>query len=76
MLRTHRLRTLDVAVFGPFKNAYKVDFNDWMMSNSGKTISFYYLDHLAGKAYFFSFAPENITKAFELPGIYPLNQLQ
>lgn len=47
-----------------------------MMSNSGKTISFYYLDHLAGKAYFFSFAPENITKAFELPGIYPLNQLQ
>lgn len=34
---THRLQPLDVGVFGPFKAKLKVAFNDWHVSNPGKT---------------------------------------
>lgn len=71
----HRLQPLDVGVFGPFKAKLKIVFNDWHMSNPGKTINIYIIPKLAKLAYFESFTAKNITSGFEKPGIWPFNEM-
>lgn len=72
---THRLQPLDVGVFGPFKAKLKIAFNDWHVSNPGKTMNIYNIPKLAKHAFFESFNAKNITKAFEKTGIWPFNKL-
>jgi len=72
---THRLQPLDVGVFGPFKAKLKVAFNDWHVSNPGKTLNIYNIPKLAKIAYFESFTAKNITSSFEKTGIWPFNKL-
>jgi len=72
---THRLQPLDVGVFGPFKAKLKVAFNDWHVSNPGKTLNIYNIPKLAKIAYFESFTAKNMTSSFEKTGIWPFNKL-
>uniref|UniRef100_A0A2L2YKN8 DDE-1 domain-containing protein n=1 Tax=Parasteatoda tepidariorum TaxID=114398 RepID=A0A2L2YKN8_PARTP len=72
---SHRLQPLDVAVYGAFKAACKVAFNDWLLNNPGKTVSIYNIPSLAAKAYYRSFTPTNIMSGFKKSGIFPLNRL-
>lgn len=72
---SHRLQPLDVGVFGPFKSKLKIAFNNWHMSNPGKTISIYNIPKLVKLAYFESFTAKNITSGFEKPGIWPFNEM-
>lgn len=72
---THRLQPLDVGVFGPFKAKLKIAFNDWHVSNPGKTLNIYNIPKLAKIAYFESFNCKNIASAFEKTGIWPFNKL-
>ncbi|XP_039759705.1 uncharacterized protein LOC120633562 [Pararge aegeria] len=72
---SHRLQPLDVGVFGPFKAKLKIAFNNWHMSNPGKTINIYNIPKLVKLAYFESFTAKNITSAFEKPGIWPFNEM-
>lgn len=70
---SHRLQPLDVAVFGPFKSKLKTVFNNWHVSNTGKTIGIY--DIPKSLAYFQSFTAKNIINGFKTPGILPFNKL-
>ncbi|GBN16555.1 hypothetical protein AVEN_227756-1 [Araneus ventricosus] len=72
---SHRLQPLDVAVYGAFKGACRVSFNDWLLNHPGKTVSIYNIPSLAAKAYYKSFTPTNILSGFKKTGIFPLNRL-
>lgn len=72
---THRMQPLDVGVYGPFKAKLKVAFNDFMLSNPGKTITVYDIPKLTNIAFTNSFTIKNIVSAFKTTGIYPVNQL-
>jgi transposase-like protein len=72
---SHKLQPLDVAVFGPFKSKLKTAFNDWHVTNPGKTVTIYNIPKIAKLAYFEAFTAKNITSAFSSPGIWPFNQL-
>lgn len=72
---SHKLQPLDVGVYGPFKSFCSVAFNDWMTSNPGKTITIRQIAHLTKVAFQNAFTQLNITKSFEKPGLWPLNQL-
>lgn len=71
---THRMQPLDVGLFGPFKTRCKVSFNDFMASNPGRQISIYDIAGLTAQPYSQSFNSENIIKAFEKTGIWPINR--
>ena len=66
---SHKLQTLDVSVFGPFKGKLKIAFNDWHIRNVGKTLSIYNIAELTKLAFLESFNPKNITSGFLKPGI-------
>ncbi|XP_022834564.1 uncharacterized protein LOC111362220 [Spodoptera litura] len=74
-LTTHRLQPLDVGVFGPLKSKLKTSFNDWHVSNPGKTLNIYNIPKLTKIPYLESFNARNITRAFEKTGIWPFNKL-
>lgn len=70
----HKLQPLDIGNFDPrFK--YVVSFNDWMSSNSGKTITVKHVPRLTKVPFLEWFFPNKLTKSFEKPGIWPLNSL-
>ncbi|KAK9704559.1 hypothetical protein QE152_g27800 [Popillia japonica] len=69
------LQPLDVSVYGPFKAALRVAFNDFMISNPGKLITIYTIPKLVRTAYVVSFTNKNIISGFEKPGIWPFNRL-
>lgn len=72
---SHRLQPLDIGVYGPFKSAIKIAFNDWMRSNPGKAITIYNVAELANKAFNKTFTFANITSSFKKSGIWPINSL-
>lgn len=72
---THRLQPLDVGVFGPLKSKLKIAFNDWHVSNPGKTLNIYNIPKLTKIPYLESFNGRNITSAYEKTGIWPFNKL-
>lgn len=72
---SHKLQPLDVGVFGPFKSKLKTAFNDWHVTNPGKTITIYNIPKIAKIAYFEAFTAKNIISAFTSPGIWPFNRL-
>ncbi|KAK9882712.1 hypothetical protein WA026_022763 [Henosepilachna vigintioctopunctata] len=72
---THRLQPLDVGVFGPLKSKLKIAFNDWHVSNPGKTLNIYTIPKLTKIPYLESFNGRNITSAYEKTGIWPFNKL-
>lgn len=72
---THRMQPLDVGIYGPFKNALSVAFNDWLLSHPGRIITIRNIGHLVNDAYKSVFTIKNITSSFAKPGIWPLNRL-
>ncbi|KAL1494102.1 hypothetical protein ABEB36_009753 [Hypothenemus hampei] len=72
---THRMQPLDVGVYGPFKNALSVAFNDWMISHPGRLITIRNIGQLSDIAYKSAFTIKNITSSFKTPGIWPINRL-
>lgn len=72
---SHKLQPLDVGVYGPFKNYCATAFNDWLISNPGKTITIKQISALTKVAFLEAFTQKNITKSFEKPGLWPLNRL-
>lgn len=74
---SHRLQPLDIGVFGPFKAALRVAFNDLTrtLSSTNTGIRVEHIASLVGKAYLNSFTPKNIVSSFSKPGIWPVNRL-
>lgn len=71
---SHRLQPLDVGVYGPFKEKFKVASNDWMLNHPGRTISIHNVIEIARSAYERSFTISNIKEGFKKPGIWPVNR--
>ncbi|XP_026326754.1 uncharacterized protein LOC113235308 [Hyposmocoma kahamanoa] len=72
---SHKLQPLDVGVFGPFKSKLKIAFNNWHVTNPGKTVSIYNIPKIVKIAYLETFMAKNIISGFSSPGIWPYNQL-
>ncbi|KAG5898888.1 hypothetical protein JTB14_003282 [Gonioctena quinquepunctata] len=70
---SHKLQPLDV--FGPFEGKFKTAFNDWHVSNAGKTIIICQIAELSKLAFYESLTPKNIVHGFAKPGIWPFNKL-
>ena len=49
-LCSHKLQTLDIGVYGPFKWYYSSFCDSWMTSNPGKLFSIYEVTKLSGYA--------------------------
>lgn len=71
---SNKLQPLDCTVFKSFKTAFNIACNDWMLTNPGKMISIYEIAGLCGQAYEISFTPKNISRGFEVTGIWPFNR--
>ncbi|KAG5869091.1 hypothetical protein JTB14_009492 [Gonioctena quinquepunctata] len=72
---SHRMQTLDICLYGPFKSRCKTSFNDYIVGNPGKAITINDIAKLTSQPYLLSFTPHNITKSFEKTGIWPINSL-
>lgn len=72
---THRMQPLDIGIFGPFKSALATIFDDWLISNPGKTITIRNLGEFTNKAFNRAFTRQNIINSFKKPGIWQVNRL-
>ena len=70
---SHRMQSLDVCVFGPFKRFYNKFADAWMTSHPGQSITIYDVAELAGAAFNKAFCMENIISAFKSTEIFPFN---
>ena len=70
---SHRLQSLDVGVFVPFKRYFKRYRDAWSISNKGKGASKQTLAMWMAKALERALTTRNITAGFCTTGIYPLN---
>ena len=70
---SHKLKPLDVGVFGAFKKFYISFCNEWDLSHPGETLPLYYVAGLSNKAFVKSCTLENITSSFRRTGIFPFN---
>ena len=69
----HKLQSLGVCIFGPFKSFYSSFADQWMTANPGHALSIYNVASLAGQAFNKAFTPENINSGFKKTGIWPFN---
>lgn len=72
---SRRMQPLDIAVYGPFKSAMKVAFNNFISTYAGKAITIYDIPTLSKIAFKFSFTNRNINVGFQKSGIWPLNEI-
>lgn len=71
---SHRLQSLFVGVFGPFKSALKTSFNDWLQVNPGDRISIHEVAGLSRNPYQRAFSSVNIIGGFQKSGIVPFDR--
>ena len=71
---SHRLQLLDLGVFGPFKTALKVAFNDWLQLNPGQRISIHQVAALSRKPFERAFTTSIILSSFAKAGIHPFDR--
>lgn len=72
---THRLQPLDVGVFGPFKSALKVAFNNFNIEHPGTPLTIKNIGMLSRDPFLNAFNMKNIQSAFKKTGLWPVNQL-
>lgn len=67
------LQPLDRTVFGPFKKFVTASQDNSMRNNPGKTMTIYDLPGIAKESWPKAAQASNITKGFEVSGVYPFN---
>ena len=70
---SHKLQPLDRTVFGPFKRFMMTSQDNWMRNNPGKTMTIYDLPGIAKESWLKAAQQSNITKGFEVSGVFPFN---
>lgn len=71
---SHKLQPLDRTVYGPLKRYYNTAADEWLLTHPGHPISIYDIAEIVGKAYPLAFTSSNISKGFQVSGIFPLNE--
>ena len=70
---SHRLQPLDISVYSPFKSAYNLTAQDWMINNPGTRMTIYDIGGLIGKTFPREFTQTNILSGFKKAETYPFN---
>lgn len=70
---SHRMQPLDIGFFGPLKNAYSRECDNWMINNPGKVITQMQVAGLFSAAYANVANIEKAQNSFLTAGIYPYN---
>jgi hypothetical protein len=70
---SHAMQLLDMAVFKPFKSAFRVYQDAWTLQNMGRGARKEILASWTCKALKRALIVENIQVGFKRTGIYPLN---
>ena len=68
---SHKLQPLGVGFFGPFKTAYSVECDNWMVGHPGRPITHKEVAGLFRAAYYRVGNLERPINAFKATGIYP-----
>ena len=71
---THKLQTLDVAVYNPFKRYYANGIDAWHRNYRGQTMNIYDIPAVVNSAYIKAFTPSNITNGFRACGVVPYDK--
>jgi len=71
---THLTQPLDKGCFGPLKTAWRQVCHQYVTNNPGKAITRYQFSGLFSKAWMESMTMSNITAAFKVTGIYPVDR--
>ena len=61
------------AVFGQIKRFMMTSQDNWMRNNPGKTMAIYDLPGIAKKSWQKVAQQSNLTKGFEVSGVFPFN---
>ena len=70
---SHKLRPLDVSVYGPFKTGCNIAMNNWMRTNPGKNVTIYEVSSLVKEAQMVAMTPRNIMSGFCSTGNWRYN---
>lgn len=70
---SQKLQPLDRIIIACLKSHYDRACDDWMTAHPARPITIYDISGLLGRAYPMAMTPRNVTKSFEVTGIYPLN---
>ena len=70
---SHRLQSLDVSVFGPFKRGYNKAMDNWMRIYPGKTLTICEVSALVKEAQLCALMPRNILSGFKNTGTWSYN---
>nr|CAI5827818.1 unnamed protein product [Callosobruchus analis] len=70
---SNKLQPLDIAVYSPFKNKYNSVMSNWMLSNTGKTVTIYNIPGFVKTVMSQTLSQDNILSGFKKAGIHPFN---
>ncbi len=71
---THLSQPLDNGCFGPLKTAWRQVCHEYLTDNPGRVITRYQFSSLFSKAWMQSMTIGNVTAAFRVTGVYPLDR--
>ena len=71
---THLLQPLDVGVFGPVKNAWRIVLKEHQIATCASTVTKQEFPYLLAKLWDRSFLPQHFTSGFRRTGLCPLSQ--
>jgi len=68
---SHKLQTLDITVYGPFKRLYNLEMGAWLDTTNGKPVTIYDIAEISGKVWTKAAMPANIISGFAASGLHP-----
>lgn len=71
---SHVLQPEDVGIYGPFKNYFAAEQQEWLRTHPGQRITIHHIDELSRKQFLRAFSPINIVSSFEKTGIHPFKE--
>ena len=71
---SHKLKPLDVSVYGPFKSYYSSALNAQLQQKPGVFLTIYDVPGLVKIAHEKAMTPTNIVAGFKKTGIFPLDE--
>jgi len=71
---SHKLQPLDVSFFGPFKQRFATECDNFIINNPGSTITLFHIARLVNQALIPTQSTALASHGYQKTGIFPLNQ--